>query len=355
MWDGQRFFERFVTSVSYSAYLILVRRVLPPAYVQGLVPLWIACVGLVRLRGLQDVFAMLAGQGIADLVPMPMEPEGYLIVPAVLVYLMVISSVGWGVYHALGARGAHTPMGDALSTALDQYLSLFFVLRTVRAFTEGGETHALRLLSIVYTVLRAPPSKKEETDDPEASGRWRVFWRRNLEGVAMRGANAWLLDDVLRPQCASAEELLALQLACIYLCGLTSRLDGVRAVLSIEAARHIMRLFAKAELSDATCVGLLTSVAALLARTAPDQTHMFVELCAFVASLLLTSTFERWLAAVGPLEASTLYMALFCLLDVVVKQSARLMRLLTMASNAAPPKLPAEDDARLLLLFPSAL
>jgi hypothetical protein len=83
MWDGQRFFERFVTSVSYSAYLILVRRVLPLEYVQGLVPLWVACVGLVRLRGLQDVFAMLAGQGIADLVPMPMEPSGYLIVPAV--------------------------------------------------------------------------------------------------------------------------------------------------------------------------------------------------------------------------------------------------------------------------------
>jgi hypothetical protein len=353
MWDGQRFFERFVTSVSYSAYLILVRRVLPPAYVQGLVPLWVACVGLVRLRGLQDVFAMLAGQGIADLIPLPMEPSGYLIVPAVLVYLMVISSVGWGVYHALGARGAHTPMGNALSTALDQYLSLFFVLRTVRAFTEGGETHALRLLSIVYTVLRAPPSKTEDADDP---GRWRVFWRRNLEGVAMRGANAWLLDDVLRPQCASAEELLALQLACIYLCGLTSRLDGVRAVLSIEAARHIMRLFAKAELSDATCVGLLTSAAALLVYNVPDQTHMFVELCAFVASLLLTSTFERWLAAVGPLEASTLYMALFCLLEVVVQQSARLMRLLTTAADTPPPKLPAEaDDGRLLLLPFSSL
>ena len=334
MWDGQRFLERFVTSVSFSAYLFLVRRVLPAEYMRGLVPLWSACVVSVRLRGLQDVCAMLAGQGIADLVPMPMEPSGYLVLPAVLVYLMLLSSLGWAVYQ--GAP-ADTPMGSALTTVLDQYLSLFSVTRAVRAFADGGQTYPLRALSIVYTAL-AP--------SPPTGGQWTGFWQRNLEGVAMRGATAWLLEDVLRPQCASGEALLVLQIACIYLSGGTPRLSGIHAVLSTEAARHLLRLLAAAQLSDATCVWGLASVAMLLTRTAPRQTHMFAELCAFVTSLLLTSALEKWLAVVGSLEAGTLYMVLLCLLDVLCQQVGRLL-----LQPAA--KLPAQGDDALLPLAPA--
>ena len=337
MWDGQRFLERFVTSISFSAYLLLARRLLPPACVQGLVPLWIACVGLVRLRGLQDVFAMLAGQGIADLVPLPMEPSGYLVVPAVLVYLMLISSLGWAVYHGLGARGADTPMGGALATALDQYLSLFSATRAVRAFADGGQTYPLRALSLLYTALRAPVASA-------ADGEWAVFWRRNLDGVAMRGASAWVLDDVLRPQAASAEALLVLQIACIYLSGWTPRLDGIHAVLSTEAARHLLRLLVAARLSDAACGWGLASVAALLTLAAPYQTHVFAELCAFVASLLLTNALERWLAVVGFLEAGTLYLVLFCLLEALVQQT---LRRASDEEETPPPKLPAQGDVEL--------
>jgi hypothetical protein len=317
-WQG--FTERFVVSVSFSAYLLLLR-VIPPAEVRGLVPLWIAGVVCVKLCGLHDVFAMLAGQGIANLVPMPIEPSGYLVIPSVLCYLALISSVAWAVNHMLGDHGADTPMGGALATALDQYLSLFSVTRAVLTFTAAGQTYPLYVLSIAYTVLKPEGGELGE-------------WRRNLEGVAMRGVSAWLMNEVLRPQ-STGEALLSLQLVCVYVSGWYPRLSGIHAVLSASTAQHLLQLLRLAQLSEPACVCGVAALVALLTLYAPEHTGVFADLFAFVASLLLTAALDRWLV-VGLLEAGTLYFVVFCVLDV-------LRRPLTQA------RLPAQSELGLLV------
>jgi hypothetical protein len=354
----QRFVNRFMPSVSFSAYTLALR-VIPPEYVRGLVPLWIACVVCSqRLRGLQDVFAMLAGRGISDLVPMPMEPSGYLVLPAVIVYLAVISSVTWAVYHGLGAHGAETPVGGGLTTAIEQYLSLFSVTRAVLAFTIAGQQYPLYVLSIAHTVLccvsdKNSDKKKEnaqsskERQEEGGEGKWMSFFQRNLEGVAMRGAGAWLLNEVLRPQC-SGETLLVLQVVSVYLSGWTPRLSSIHGVLSTGTARHLLILLRDmAKLSEAACLWLLASSVVLLELVAPDQTLAFSELCAFVASLLLTGVLERsWLVA-GTMEAGTLYLVTFCLLEVLQRSIPTPDP--TLASAAVLSKLPVQIELGLLL------
>jgi hypothetical protein len=317
----ERFFERFTTSVSFSAYTALSQRVLPPLYVRGLVPLWIACVaGTRRLRGLQDVFAMLAGQGLCDLVPMPMEPSGYLVLPSVLIYLALLASVSWAVSHGLGAHGEETPMGAALTTAIEQFLSFFSVTRAVQALKSAGQAYPLYVLSLAFTVL------SDNYEEEEEEGRWTTCLRRNLEGVAMRGVSAWLLTEVLDAQHASSDALLVLQLTCVYLSGWTPRLRGIHAVLSTNTARQLLRLLAEANLSEAARVCGLAAVTTLFVLGAPEQTHVFADLCGYVASLLLTSVLERsWLVQDYLLEAGSLYLVAFCFIEVLQRNVQRIL------------------------------
>ena len=331
-WQG--FIERFVASVSFSAYLTLLR-LIPDAEVHGLVPLWIAGVVWVRMCGLQDVLAMLAGQGISTLVPMPMEPSGYLVIPSVLLYLAVISSVAWAVNHGLGTHGAETLMGGALVTVLEQYLSLFSVTRAVLAFTSAGQTYPLYALSIAYTLL--------VDASPCNEGEWAYFWLRNLNGVAMRGASAWLMTEVLRPQC-TGEALLVLQIVCVYLSGWSARLEGIHAVISASTAQHLIQLLSVAGLSEQVCVCGLATTVCLLTLSAPYHTHMFADLCAFVASLLLTGAVDRWLgSSLLAWESGALYLVVFCSLEV-------LKRCLTTTNDSSGlERLPAQNDLGLLL------
>jgi hypothetical protein len=76
-------------STSYSAYE-MARAVGGPLLMTGLVPLF-AC-GVVYFRqieGLQSLCAILAAQGLTALLPIPHEPAGYLVLPAVLLYFAV--------------------------------------------------------------------------------------------------------------------------------------------------------------------------------------------------------------------------------------------------------------------------
>lgn len=70
----QRLVDRFITSASYAAYARLLVYI-PRTMLLGLVPISIAGVALTqKLRGAQNVFGMLAGQGLAQLAPIPIEP-----------------------------------------------------------------------------------------------------------------------------------------------------------------------------------------------------------------------------------------------------------------------------------------
>jgi hypothetical protein len=348
----QRFLDRFVASASFSAFL-RVMHFLPEGkqgLLQGLVPLMVAgvlCSG--RLRGLQNVFAMLAAQGLAGVVPMPAEPAGYLMLPAVLLYFGVIAGVGWALDRCLWLTVTATAASDALTTVFEQYLSLFATTRAMATFQSAGQGYALSMLSIVYVALpdEYAPSASQMTLAEGAS-----TWIRHLVhcvgGLAGRGAMLYV-GGVLTQWAASGEGLLVLYLIAVYLTATptSGKLSDCHSVLSLLCAQHAVVLL-KGSLSEWISVWTLVSgVAALVAVFSPttttttttttaekedvggndnnknmapprrrrEQEHVFADVCAFGVSLLLTADLERWLDGSGALEAASTYLTVFALLE----------------------------------------
>jgi len=144
------FVKRFIAATSYSAYSLIVAK-LPNHLLQGLTP--IAVAGVVycqKLQGVQNVFAMLAAQGITDSLTIPYEPTGYLVLPAAMFYFSVIATIAWGVHCVI----AHTGAADnAASAILDEYVCLFCTAKVVAAFVAANQEHVLGVISFAYLVL----------------------------------------------------------------------------------------------------------------------------------------------------------------------------------------------------------
>ena len=161
------FVKRFIAATSYSAFSLILAKS-PPHMMQGLTPVYIAGVVLCyKLRGVQNVFAMLAAQGITDILPVPSEPVGYLILPASMFYFSVIATISWGIHCALSSSSLRPGLGEkhqnedkdnnnndtAASAILDEYVGLFCTSKIVSSFLAAKQEHVLGIISFSYLVL----------------------------------------------------------------------------------------------------------------------------------------------------------------------------------------------------------
>jgi hypothetical protein len=345
----QRFLDRFSASASFSAF----RRVVacaPPGTVQGLVPLsMLGVVCTARLRGLQNLFGMLAGHGLSQLVQMPTEPAGYLMVPAVLLYFAVIASAGWAVDSTLQRLDDRAPeLTDALSTVFEQYISLFATTRALAVFQGSGQQNALCVLSLVYLLLPTPlaPSVGSLTTT-NSSGSSSSTWLRHLvhcvQNLAARGGMLGV-GMQLTLWTGGGEGLLVLYLLAIFGTAqiappkkdkaknnttTSDKLQDCHTMLSVLCAQHLVGLLSASFVMQtqqqqqqwlsisvlAVCV-VAVAVAASAQRFTRDE-HMFADVCAFGISLLMTGRLEQWLEGSAPIEAVSTYLCVFALLECV--------------------------------------
>ena len=292
----QAFLDRFVSSASFSAYVRIVRwlaLISPMYYYYGgnatttttagddgtvtttsaltlvgplqtgllvlLMPIATAgaiCTG--RLRGLQNVCAMLAGQALAFMVPVPLEPSGYLMVPTIVLYFGIIAGVGTALDLALNMLALPHPAEDAITAVFQQYLALFATTRAYVLFVAHQQERLLGLLCVVYllgcpTVVRLPQT---------------AYWRKHFlscaDGLAVRGGMlrvttllAWFGGST------AGEALLAMPLLAVLLLAppspsaaaaaantnnnnhnvlLVNKADESRTMLSLISAQAIVNL-----------------------------------------------------------------------------------------------------------------
>lgn len=339
----QRFLDRLVASASFSAYLWLLR-LLPDGVdntlVRGFVPLWVAGVLVSdRLRGVQNVFALLAGQGLASLVPMPAEPGGYLILPAVLFYFGLIATVGWALDQCLRLTraSATAKLSDTFASVFEQYLSLFAVTRAAATFTDAGQDGALIVVSLAYMGLpeAVAPCGTVFAQRFAAAGAWPRYFVRNFESLAVRGTMLWVLARMASVAGAAGNgsasgggagiELLGLQIIAVYATGAdedAQKLGHIHAILSLTTAQNVVGALQRSGVvSMWICAWALAAGVALLlvvsGRHEPQPRHSFADVCAFGVSLLLTAALERWLSGSGALEAATTYLVVFSVLEVL--------------------------------------
>jgi hypothetical protein len=333
--NSLRILDRFVASASYAAYMRLLA-MLPDGInnflITGLLPLWIVgvmCTG--SLRGVQNVLALLAGQGLASMVPMPAEPVGYLLLPATTVYLGVIASMGWLVDRCLRLTTLHASVvGDAFASVFEQYLALFAIARVIATFVDAGQATSLYVLSFVYVALPeafAPCVATLPPVLPQGGNTWPRHFVRNLEGLAVRGLVRWLLEQL--PYVATVGAgLLVFQLLLVFMTGLDetkTKWGGFHTILSLVTAQQLVSLLrTSARLSEWICVWSLVGCATVLLIVSGHRgrRHSFGDICAFGTSLLLITELEHWLNGSDATEAATVYLVVFCVLEVLHQEAS---------------------------------
>lgn len=170
------FVKRFIAATSYSAFSLITAK-LPPHLLQALTPVFIA--GVVychRLRGVQNVLAMLAAQGVTDYLAVPAEPVGYLVLPAAMFYFSVVTTIGWGIHcvitttttqSAVTVGATSTTVDNAASTILDEYVGLFCTSKVVASFLAAKQEHVLGIMSFSYLVLPSSSIRSLFTAGPQ--------------------------------------------------------------------------------------------------------------------------------------------------------------------------------------------
>lgn len=317
----QRFLDRFVAATSYAAF-VRALVVLPGVLVTGLIPLWITGVVVLetRMRGVQNVCALLAGQGLVSVVPLPGElGRGVWVLPSVLLYVSLIATLGWALDLALRQWPR---LADAFASVFEQYIGLFAVSRATTAFTDASGVAAFYAVAFAYMVLPDAVAPCTDTLPPSlAASAWIRHWVRNMEGIAIRGASRGLLA-LMAAWATVGDGQIILQLLAVYLTGydeVHTKLGHMHTLLSARLAQTLVGLLQSNRLSEWTCALGLASIVVVLAHLhrAQQKKHVFQDACAFGASLLLITVLERWLAGSALIEAGATYLTVFCLLEAI--------------------------------------
>jgi hypothetical protein len=280
----QRFLDRCIASASFSAF----RRVIayaPPGAVQALVPVTVlGVVCCARLRGLQNVFGMLAGHGLSVSVPMPTEPVGYLMVPAVLLYFGVIAAAGWGLDSTLQRLDDRAPaLTEALSTVFEQYISLFATTRALAVFQGSGQQNTLCIMSAVYLVLPASLAPSVASFGSRSSRPGESTWSRHIvhcvQNLAVRGGML-CVGMQLTLWSGGGEGLLVLYLLAIFGTAQavaskrkgaalpSDKLQDCHTMLSVLCAQHIVALLSAQRLQEWMSISVLAAVVVAVAVVA---------------------------------------------------------------------------------------
>ena len=390
----QPFLDRFVSSASFSAYVRLVRWLafISPTYNQPstvgnnthrrtvvlddttgpivvasalnlvgplqsgllllLMPVAIAvAVYVPKLRGIQNVCAMLAGQALAFMVPVPFEPSGYLMVPTIGLYFGVIAGLGTVLDLSLDLFALSPATEDAVTSIFQQYLALFATTRAYALFATRQQTALLGLLCVAYLLLSPIVFRLPKT----------AYWRKHffmcLDGLAVRAGMLRVNDWVAWwGGTTQSEATLVLPLLLVGVTTTTTNNNNnnkqeTTTTLTIDKVaecHNMLALMCAQTLVTRLCthtlsltVGIL--VCLVLFASAVELTSSFiVDICAFAVSLLLVTCLERFLDGCGLPETCFTYVCVFvlleCLRDTWSTASvlpANLMLLYELSANSA--------------------
>lgn len=375
----QRFLDRFISSASFSAYTRLVAQ-LPPLFVTGLAPLSVAgvvCTG--RLRGLQNVMGMLAGQGLVGLVPIPLEPAGHLVVPIILLYFGLIAALGRSIDGTVlasssSAGGGGGALNAAIVTVFEQYTSLFAMTRALALLQSIQPPGTIGVLALVYVLLPAAIAPSGTASGPST---WSKHLFRYTSDLAVRVGVLWIGAQFARLAAGDEEAVITLYLLAILATGASKnnkdkkdkdkkdnkdnnndKLAGCHSMFSLLCAQQLVAMLQTtqgAALSGTTSACVLAAgvgliLAGSLRRFEQDE-HIFGDVCAFGLSLILTGWLEDWLGSSSPVEACTVYLGIFALLECVRSDawSGAIMPAQGAAGLAVP--IAGENAAESLLLL----
>ena len=266
--------SRLTCALGYSAY-DLIRTSLPGEagrkLLTGLVPFF-ACGAIFckHIEGLQILFAILAAQGLASLMPIPHEPSVTVVIPNVMMYFAVFSIVR-----------TQLLINDALS---DQFMALSLNARALAYFKTSEQVTEAAVMSISYIVVM-----KLNVMGPKIEAAKAV-----VDCFATRSAALWI---------ASLFEPDALLVFLLVTSSITIS-DDVTSIMELKCAQQLIGKTTEGEAMMVLLVILLFFTKRLGG----------VSTCGI--SMLAAKHIEGLIKEWNHAEAAAVYMSAFCLLQM---------------------------------------
>jgi len=288
------FASRLTSSSSYSAYQLALT-VLPSKIIVMLWPLHVWLVMTFHMvEGIESFFSMLAANGITATMPIPSEPVGYLLLPAILVYVSVIAMIACMVSGRAGAVSV---------VIIEQYIALFATSRILECIQKANEKVLMGAFSVAFLCMPAS-CVPMHTSFPE--GHWWHHFLHIVECAAARLATVWITAVVQESPFAS--DLCLFYLAWIFLPwdAISPKLHECRSLFSLLCAQQAVRIIPQ----------WLVFVAALSIPPVARNEGLR-DTCIYAASMEMTAELSRWISNCGLAEAACAYLSVFTALHAI--------------------------------------
>jgi hypothetical protein len=283
--------DRLVVSMSYSALRlggILIQQntsVMAGGQSFGMV-VSLLCVMLSmrvqRVKGLHSALLMLGGQQFSASIPLPQEPSGTLLVPAVLLYF------------AAGAVIMQYLCRVTPSTSLAQesagYFTFFMAARGLSRFQAMKQEAVLGILSMVCLLLPIPVQAEENSI--YALG----LWRQTVECLANRGVVIWLIARIEIFTGVSSlfpNLFFFLALAMWNPFAKMARMQDCTSVFSFYGAMEIVRIMQE-KMRQIVCCSAMSCVLVCIIML-PGETSLVLRIWTMGMGVLATALLENWI------------------------------------------------------------
>lgn len=229
--------------------------------------------------------------------PIPYEPAGYLVLPAVLFYFAVVSTAGWFLCYTI-AR-----VMPSVDIVIDQFIALFATVRALAYFRASEQIDEVGALSFAFLCV---PVSCIPHSSAFAQDAWARQMLRSIECFTARAAATWVAA-----RCdgwAQGVHLMGLYLGLLLLPGLmdlTPKLANCRSVIALLCAQRAVVLLPYA----APFVGALAVPFV--------QATRLRDVAVYGSSLLLTKSLDDWISDCGRAEGACAYLCVFILLQML--------------------------------------
>ena len=256
---------------------------------------------------------MIAAQGFSSGLPLPQEPSGMLVLPAILVYCSLSAVVMEYTYRF----GLIKDEKDTATSKTIQYLVLFVGARGLARFQALRQSGILGVISVVYLVL---PSQLTDIKHQDKS--MLDFFVQIVDCIANRGVVLWLIGQI-----ESFTGVSSLFPNIFFFLGVlmwnplarVAKLTTCASVFTFFTARQIVQVLQR-RLSDAVCAVLLTSILVCVLLNG-DNTSVFVNMLVLSSGVIFTNWLEKWIRNWSQeSDWMIVYLVVFVILEAVGKK-----------------------------------
>jgi hypothetical protein len=236
------------------------------------------------LEGIQNLLVMVTAGGFSAAMPLPQEPSGFLVLPAVLVYFAMSALVMEYAYRF----GLIRDEKDTATSKTIQYIVLFVGARGLARFQAIEQVGILGVISLVYLLLPLNiPYKTNSTLD---------FFLQIVDCLANRGVVVWLIRGIetftgvssLFPNIYFYVGVLMWNPL-----GKAPKLSTCAGVFTFFTARQIVRVL-QTRLSDAVCGLLLCGILTCMIISGDGSSPVFTMIM-FGSGVIFTNWLEKWI------------------------------------------------------------